>query len=80
MLDELKYLNKLVGLKQCLKALETDNVSCVFYACDADERLLRGIKETCNSKSIELKPVESMKVLGKACGIEVGSAVVCVLK
>lgn len=80
MLDRLKTSNKVVGIKQCLKALENENVSCVFIAEDADERLLRGIKETCNSKSIELIPVESKKALGKACGIDVGSAVACVLK
>jgi len=80
MLEMLKTSNKLVGIKQCLKALENGNVSHVFIAEDADERLLKGIKETCNAKSIELISVESKKVLGKACGIEVGSAVACVLK
>ena len=80
MLELLKTTKKVVGIKQALKALENDSVSHVFIADDADERLLRNIKEMCKLKSVELIPVESMKALGKACGIEVGSAVACVLK
>lgn len=80
MLEVMKTSKKVVGLKQCLKAIESGNVTNVYIAEDADERLLRGIKEACNSKSIKIEMVESMKVLGKACGIEVGSAVACILK
>lgn len=80
MLERLKGSNKVVGIKQCLKALENGNVDCVFIADDADEKLLRSIKEACSTKSIELVSIESKKALGKACGIEVGSAVACVLK
>jgi Ribosomal protein HS6-type (S12/L30/L7a) len=80
MLELLKTTKKVVGIKQCLKALENDSVSHIFIADDADERMLRNIKETCKLKSIEPVRVESMKALGKACGIEVGSAVACVLK
>lgn len=80
MLELLKTTKKVVGIKQCLKALESGDVSYIFIAEDADERLLRNIKEICKVKSIEPVSVESMKTLGKACGIEVGSAVACVLK
>lgn len=80
MLEKLKGSNKVVGIKQCLKAIESGNVDCVFIAEDADEKLLRGIKEACSAKSIELVNIESKKALGKACGIEVGSAVACILK
>lgn len=79
MLDTLKNSNRVVGIKQSLKALQTEDVVKVYIAKDADERLLRTIKEICNEKSIEIEYIDSMKTLGKACGIEVGSAVVCLL-
>lgn len=79
MLDLLKNSSKVVGMKQCLKALENGSVKYAFIAEDADEKLLKSIKDLCNNKSVELIYVESKKTLGKACGIEVGAAVACIL-
>ena len=80
MLDLFKTSKKVVGLKQSIKALENDTVSKVFIASDADERLIKTIIELCKTKSITVENVENMKVLGKACSIQVGAAVVCLLK
>ena len=80
MLEVLKSNNKAIGIKQTLKALESDTAKIVFIARDADEKIVRSLKELCISNSIELEYVESMKQLGKACGIEVGASAVCLLK
>lgn len=80
MLEDLKGNNKVVGLKQSLKALEKDSVKTIYIAKDADEKVIRNIKDLCQKNSIEPVYAESMKVLGKACNIEVGAAVVCILK
>ena len=80
MLDSLKSSNKTVGLKQSLKAVENGTAKVVFIASDSDERVVAGIRELCQKGSIEIIQVETMKQLGKACGIEVGAAVVCILK
>ncbi len=82
MLDEsLKNTDKMVvGLKQTNRALEKGEVICVYWAKDADAKLLKPILEVCRSRQIEIKEVPSMLDLGKACGIEIGAAVAAVLE
>ena len=80
MLEGLKNSNKTIGIKQSLKAVEIGNVQTVYIARDAEEKVVGGMKELCAKNAIEIIYVENMKQLGKACGIDVGAAVVCVLK
>lgn len=79
-LEVLKSGNKAIGIKQTLKAVESDTARIVFIARDADEKIVAALKELCISKSVEIEYVEAMKLLGKACGIEVGASAVCLLK
>lgn len=80
MLDNLKGSNKVVGVKQSAKALENGTAKLVYIAKDADPRVVNSIVELCRNSSVEIAYEESMKQLGKACGIEVGAAVACILK
>ncbi|MFZ5989366.1 MAG: ribosomal L7Ae/L30e/S12e/Gadd45 family protein [Bacillota bacterium] len=80
MLDNLKSCSKTVGLKQSLKAVEKGIAKQMFIARDADERVVGKIKELCVKNNIPVTYVDNMKQLGKACGIDVGAAVVCMLK
>jgi large subunit ribosomal protein L7A len=79
-LDDLKLRSKVVGMKQTMKAVEADRVQTVYIAKDADERLVSKIADRCRVKDIKVIEVESMKILGKACGIDVGTAVAAILK
>ncbi len=78
MLEELKQRRKTVGLKQTMKAVESNRAKVVYVAEDADQRLINGVLEACCSKNIQVHRAESMKQLGKACGIDVGTAVAAV--
>ncbi|MCX7748670.1 MAG: ribosomal L7Ae/L30e/S12e/Gadd45 family protein [Clostridia bacterium] len=80
MLDSLKSGSKAVGVKQSVKAIEGGRVKTVYIAKDADEKVVSNIKELCKMKSIEVIYVDNMKMLGKACGIDVGAAVACLVK
>lgn len=80
MLDNLKTANKVIGVKQTAKAVENGTAKSVFVAMDADEKVVGRIKELCSKNSIEVVYIDTMKQLGKACGIEVGAAAVGVLK
>lgn len=80
MLDELKQHKKVVGLKQTIKAVEADRVQMVYIARDADEHLISKVRDLCCKKGIQVYEAESMKVLGKASGIDVGTATTAVLK
>jgi large subunit ribosomal protein L7A len=51
----------------------------VILAKDATEKIMHTIKDLCEEKKIEIVYVQDMKQLGKACGIDVGAAVVCVV-
>jgi len=79
-LDDLKRRSKVVGMKQTMKAVEADRVQTVYIAKDAEERLVSKIADRCREKGINIIEAESMKILGKACGIDVGTAVAAILK
>ncbi|HHW31156.1 MAG TPA: 50S ribosomal protein L7ae-like protein [Clostridiaceae bacterium] len=80
MLESLKGKNKTVGIKQTAKAIAADKAKVVFIANDADPKVTENVITQCKLKSIEIVYVESMKQLGKACGIEVGAAAAALLK
>ena len=82
MLDEtFKHAKqKTVGLKQTQRALEKGLVRRVYIAKDAETHVLRPILEWCQNHHVEHIEVPTMKELGKACGIEVGTAVAAILE
>lgn len=71
---------KTVGLKQTQRVLEKGLVRRVYTAKDAEMHVLRPILEWCAKHHIEHIEVPTMKELGKACGIEVGTAVAAVME
>lgn len=79
MLDVLKVSNKAIGIKQTLKAVESKTAKVVFIARDADEKVTAPLRELCITNSVEIVYTDTMKQLGKACGIEVGASAVCLL-
>jgi len=79
-LELLKNSKKTVGLKQSLKALNRDEVKTVIIAKDASEKIVKEVKEICEKKQKEVIYVDEMRQLGKACNIDVGASVVCILK
>lgn len=81
MLDETlkKTKHKTVGVKQTQRALEKGSVIRVYIAKDAEVHVLRPIVDQCSAQGIEVLEVPTMTELGKACGIEVGAAVVALL-
>jgi large subunit ribosomal protein L7A len=68
----------IIGTKQTVKAMLTMNVLEVIIAEDADRRVLNKVVQIASEKDIPVTRVESMKKLGKACGIEVGAAAVAI--
>ena len=79
-LESLKGKNKTVGIKQTTKAVAAGNAKAVFIANDADARVTENIVKQCKENSVEIIYVESMKQLGKACGIEIGASAAALLK
>ncbi|MBO5637755.1 MAG: ribosomal L7Ae/L30e/S12e/Gadd45 family protein [Acidaminococcaceae bacterium] len=79
-LDALKTAEaKVVGVKQTAKALQKKNASTVFIAADAEERITGPIKAECEKQNVLCVMVETMQVLGKACGIHAGASAAAIL-
>lgn len=63
-----------VGSKQTVKAVKEGEVQLVILAKDAEARITDPLKKLCIEHGVEVRYVDSMKELGEACGIQVGSA------
>lgn len=65
---------KVIGLKQTTKAIRSGQGKVVYLAKNADEDIIKTIESLCNEFKLEIKYVDTMKELGKLCGIDVGAA------
>lgn len=79
MLAELKQGPKVAGVKQAKRAVQDGRAARVFVAEDADPRITEPVEELCAARGVPVERVASMKELGAACGIAVGSAVAALL-
>lgn len=71
--------NKVIGLKQTLRAIQQDKISRVFIASDIEEHITRKIKDLCEAKNIPIIALNiTQKELGRLCQIEVGASVVAI--
>ncbi|MFD2445241.1 50S ribosomal protein L7ae-like protein [Bacillus sp. CGMCC 1.16607] len=69
----------IVGTKQTVKALREGTVKSLVVANDADLRVTSKVVEIAKEVNTPIYYVDSMKKLGKACGIEVSAATVAIL-
>lgn len=70
--------NIIIGTKQTTRTVELGKASEVLVAKDADPRITLKIISLCKKMGIKVTYVDTMKQLGKACGIEVGAAMAAV--
>ncbi len=68
-----------VGAKQLRKALRAGTAQQVYLALNADPALTQPLADLCMECRVGLSWVSSMSELGKACGIEVGTAAAAVV-
>lgn len=80
MLDMLKTEKKVVGTKQVRRALQSGKVKVLFVANDADSRVVKDVIELAKNNNVEIVHVNTMRELGKACGIDVKAASAAILK
>ncbi|EJO5349440.1 ribosomal L7Ae/L30e/S12e/Gadd45 family protein [Clostridium botulinum] len=79
MIDRLK-VNKVVGVKQTVKALKNNTVKILYVSKDADKSLIKPLIELAHQNSIDIIEVDTMKELGRLCGIDVNAATAALLK
>ena len=80
MLEELKAKEKVVGVKQSRRAVRDGRALRVFLASDADPALTGPLREQCQAEEVPVTEDYTMGQLGQAAGIQVGAAVVALLK
>lgn len=80
MLDELEHAAKVVGVKQVRRALSDGRAKRLYLAQDADPQLTRPLERQAAEQGVDLTWADSMKTLGRVCGISVGAAVAVTLK
>ncbi len=69
-----------VGVKQTIKAVEQGLAQEVIIAKDADNKLTSKIIQICKENNLNVYYVDSMRKLGKACGIDVGASSVALME
>ena len=79
--EKVAQANKIiVGSKQTVKALKACEVMELVIAKDADAKVTAELMRTAREMKTDITYVDSMKKLGKACGIAVGAAAVAITK
>ena len=68
-----------VGAKQLRKALKAGTVRQVYLAENADPVITEPLADLCREGNVRISWVRSMAELGKACGIEVGTAAAAII-
>lgn len=69
----------IIGTKQAVKAIQTSRVLEIVVAEDADRRVINKVLQLAEEQQVPVTRVDSMKKLGKACGIEVGASTVAII-
>ncbi|WP_019415610.1 ribosomal L7Ae/L30e/S12e/Gadd45 family protein [Paenisporosarcina sp. TG20] len=67
-----------IGTKQTVKAILGGHVVEILVALDADNRITQLAITTAEEHGVKIDFVESKIELGKACGLQVGAAVVAI--
>ncbi len=78
-LEELRNGSKVIGAKQVKKAITKGLAKRVYLAADAEPHIIEPIKALCLQHEVDCQLADSMKKLGDACGIDVGSAAVALI-
>jgi large subunit ribosomal protein L7A len=71
---------KTMGSKQTLKAIQRRQARVVYLALDAEKHILAPLRQACVNNDLPIIEVDSMQVLGKTCGIDVGCAAVAIIE
>lgn len=80
MLSELADGRKLVGIKQCTKAVKDGRVEKAFLANGVAPDISEPFVALCTKCEVPLVMVSTKKELGVHCGIDVDASVAVILK
>ncbi|MGX6446174.1 50S ribosomal protein L7ae-like protein [Neobacillus sp. K501] len=70
----------IIGTKQTVKALKDGKTKELIVASDVEAKVITNVVNLALDMNIPVTYVDSMKKLGKACGIEVGASAVAIIR
>lgn len=79
-MKELRSGKSVSGVKQSLRAVRDSMARTVYLARDADPALTAPIRALCAEKDVPVVDRYTMRELGQAVGIQVGTAAAALLK
>ncbi|MCL6592517.1 MAG: ribosomal L7Ae/L30e/S12e/Gadd45 family protein [Alicyclobacillus sp.] len=80
-LDRIRLARKrTIGSNQTAKALQQSAAKVVYLARDAEQRIVQPILSLAQERGVPVQWVDTMKQLGKACGIDVGAAAAAIIE
>ncbi len=81
MLEDLQtHENKVVGVKQSTKAVESGQALKAYVADEAAPAVTEPFLKLCEKNGVPCEHADTLKNLGKACGISVGASVAVLLR
>ena len=80
MISELERTKLKIGFKEVLKAIEANHTQKVFVAEDCEDRIKNSLADAAYKAGVLVEYAETMRELGKSCGIDVGTSCAAVLK
>lgn len=80
MISELEKKALKTGFKEVMNVLSQNRAARVIIAEDCEDKIKIPVSEAAQKSGISAEYANSMKELGKACGIDVGASCAAVLK
>ncbi len=80
MLDHIKGSKNVIGTKQTLKMVKNGKAKSVYLAHDVDHHIFVEVENSCKENEVPIVYIDSMRDLGKACGINRKTASAALLK
>lgn len=71
---------KVIGIKQSKKAIESGKGTVLYVAKDTEKKLISSLLELALKNEIKVIEIDTMKNLGKMCGIDVKCSATLLLK
>ena len=80
MINDAEKRNLKAGFKEVMNLISEKRAAKVVLAADCDDKIKTPILEAANAAGITVEYAETMRELGKACGIDVGASCAAMLK
>lgn len=80
MISEKDKKNLRIGLKEVTKSLCENRVARVIIAQDSEDRIKTTLTQAAKTAGVGTEYIETMRQLGRICGISVGASCAAIIK